>query len=170
MKITIDLNDESFSDYFEEHDGTLDFTSMAIDAIIRTFATKCRWDNTIRDYVIQEINGGLRNEIIEYKNKDMIKTIATEYVKELMKPHNTGNIIVTESGKEKIRECVKESIEAEEMRIVSDVTELIRVETTRILNTVFKDNAIREFIDMSKLTDYVISTLNKEGFGNANQT
>ena len=28
MKITIDLNDESFSDYFEEHDGTIDFTSM----------------------------------------------------------------------------------------------------------------------------------------------
>lgn len=170
MKITIDLNDESFSDYFEEHDGTLDFTSIAIDAIIRTFAAKCRWDDTIRDYVIHEINRDLRKEITEYKNKDMIKTIATEYVKELMKPHNTGSLIVTESGKEKIRECVKESIEAEEMRIVSNVKGLIRVETQRILNTVFKDNAIREFIDKSKLTDYVISTMDKEGFGNANNT
>lgn len=35
MKITIDLNDESFSDYFVESDGTLDFTSAAIDMIIR---------------------------------------------------------------------------------------------------------------------------------------
>ena len=170
MKITIDLNDESFSDYFEEHDGTLDFTSMAIDAIIRTFAEKCRWDDTIRDYVKREIYGGLWKEITEYKNKDMIKTIVTEYVKDLMKPHNTGSLIVTESRKEEIRECVKESIEAEEMRIVGNVKGLIRGETQRILNTVFKDNAIREFIDKSKLTDYVISTLNKEGFGNANQT
>ena len=166
MKITIDINDKSFEGYFEEHDGTIAFTSAAIDMIIKTFAEKCRWDDTIREYVKREIYSGLYREISEYKRTDMIKTIATEYVKELMKPHNTGSFIVTDREKEKIRECVKESIEEEEMRIVSNVRGLIRVETQRIIDTVFKDNAIREFIDKAKLTDYVMSTMGKEGFGN----
>ncbi len=166
MKITIDLNDESFSDYFEEHDGALDFTSAAIDMIIHAFAEKCRWDEELRKYIIESIRDGLGAKLFEYKREDVIKTIASEIIKQEMAPHRTGSIIVTNYEKEKIRECVKESIEAEEMRIVSNVKGLIRVETQRILNTVFKDNAIREFIDKSKLTDYVISTLNKEGFGN----
>jgi hypothetical protein len=138
--------------------------------IIHAFAEKCRWDEELRKYIIGSIRDGLGEKLFEYKNGDVIKTIASEIIKQEMAPHRTGSIIVTNYEKEKIRECVKESIEAEEMLIVSNVKGLIRVETQRILNTVFKDNAIREFIDKSKLTDYVISTLNKEGFGNANNT
>lgn len=59
MKITIDLNDESFGDYFVESDGTLDFTSAAIDMIIHAFVEKCRWDDEIRKYIKDEIGKGL---------------------------------------------------------------------------------------------------------------
>lgn len=165
MKITIDINDKSFEDYFEENNGTLDFTYAAIDMIIGAFVEKCRWDIEIRKYITESIRDGLGAKLIEYKREDVIKTIASEIIKQEMVPHRTGSIIVTDREKEKIRECVKESIEGEEMRIVSNVKGLIRIETQRIIDTVFKDNAIREFIDKSKLTDYVMSTMDKEGLG-----
>lgn len=101
MKTTIDLNDESFSDYFEEYDGTINFTDAAIDIILRNFAEKCRWDDEIRKYIKDEIGKGLFNKIYEYKNSDMIKTVASEIVKEAMKPINTGSFIVTDYEKKK---------------------------------------------------------------------
>ena len=169
MKITIDLNDESFSDYFEEHDGTLDFTSMAIDAIIHAFAEKCRWDDTIRDYIKQEIYRDLWKEITEYKRTDMIKTIVTEYVKDLMKPHNTGSFIVTDYEKQKITEQVKKELKLFYVPVDERIRETVRKEVANIINGMYDGNKMREFIDLPKLSAHVTANMFKEETENANQ-
>lgn len=169
MKITIDLNDESFSDYFEEHDGTIDFTSAAIDMIIHAFAEKCRWDDTIRDYIKQEIYRDLWKEITEYKRTDMIKTIATEYVKDLMKPHNTGSFIVTDCEKQKITEQVKKELKLFYVPVDERIRETVRKEVANIINGMYDGNKMREFIDLPKLSAYVTANMFKEDAENANQ-
>ena len=168
MKITIDLNDESFSDYFEEHDGTLGFTSMAIDAIIRTFAEKCRWDDTIRDYVKQEIRRDLWKEITEYKRKDMIKVVATEIVRDVMKPSNTGSFIVTDYDKQKVTEQVKKELELFNAPVDERIRETVRKEVANIINGMYDGNKMREFIDLPKLSAYVTANMFKEETENAN--
>ena len=168
MKITLDLNDESFSDYFEEHDGTLGFTSMAIDAIIRTFAEKCRWDDTIRDYVKQEIRRDLWKEITEYKRKDMIKVVATEIVRDVMKPSNTGSFIVTDYDKQKVTEQVKKELELFNAPVDERIRETVRKEVANIINGMYDGNKMREFIDLPKLSAYVTANMFKEETENAN--
>lgn len=166
MKITIDINDRSFEDYFEENDGTLTFTSAAIDTIIRTFAEKCRWDEEIRKYIKDEIGKGLFNKIYEYKNSDMIKTIATEIVKEAMKPINTGSFIVTDYDKQKITKQVKKELELFNAPVDERIRETVRKEVANIINGMYDGNKMREFIDLPKLSAYVTANMFKEGFGN----
>lgn len=170
MKITIDLNDESFGDYFEESDGTLNFTSAAIDMIIRAFAEKCRWDNEIRKYIKDEIGKGLFNKIYEYKNNDMFKTVVTEIVKEAMKPINTGSFIVTDNDKRKITEQVKKELELFNAPVDERIRETVRKEVANIINAMYDGNKMREFIDLPKLSAHVTANMFKEAAENANNT
>lgn len=170
MKITIDLNDESFSDYFEEHDGTIDFTSVAIDMIINAFVEKCRWDDEIRKYIKDEIGKGLFLKICEYKNGDMVKTAADEIVKEAMKPINTGSFIVSDRDKAKITEQVKKELKLFNAPVDERIRETVRKEVANIINGMYDGNKMREFIDLPKLSAYVTANMFKEEAENANQT
>ncbi len=166
MKITIDLNEASFSDYFNESDGTLDFTAAAIDMIIHEFAAKCRWDDEIRRYIKDEIGKGLFAKIYEYKTSDMVKTVATEIVKEAMKPINSGSFIVTDYDKEKITEQVKKELELFNKPVDERIRETVRKEVCEIINAMYDGNKMREFIDMAKLSAYVTKIMFKENAEN----
>lgn len=170
MKITIDLNDESFSDYFEEHDGTFDFTSMAIDAIIRTFAEKCRWDNEIRDYIKSNIREGLWKKIYEYKQNDAVKAIANEIIRDEMHHLCSGSIIVTDHDKQKVTEQVKKELKLFNAPVDERIRETVRKEVANIINGMYDGNKMREFIDLPKLSAYVTANMFKEEAENANQT
>lgn len=170
MKITIDINEASFSDYFEESDGTLDFTAAAIDMIIYAFAEKCRWDDEIRKYIKDEISKGLFNKIYEYKNSDMVETVATEVVKEAMKPINTGSFIVTDRDKQKITEQVKKELKLFNAPVDKCIRETVRKEVANIINAMYDGNKMREFIDLPKLSAHVTANMFKEETENANNT
>lgn len=168
MKITIDLNDESFGDYFSESDGTLNFTAAAIDMILHAFSDRCRWDDEIRKYIKDEIKDGLWNKIYEYKNGDMVKAVATEVVKEAMKPINTGSFIVTDHEKKKITEQVKKELELFNKPVDERIRETVRKEVANIINGMYDGNKMREFIDLPKLSAYVTANMFKEDAENAN--
>ncbi len=170
MKITIDLNNESFGDYFNESDGTLNFTAAAIDMILHAFSEKCRWDDEIRKYIKNEIKDGLWNKIYEYKNGDMVKAVATEVVKEAMKPINTGSFIVTDHEKKEITEQVKKELKLFNKPVDERIRETVRKEVANIIMAMYDGNKMREFIDVAKLSAYVTANMFREDTDNANQT
>ena len=162
MKIVIDINDESFSDYFNESDGTVDFTAAAIDQLLRNFAEKIRWDDEIRKYIKDEIREGLFAKIYEYKNGDMVKTVVEEIVRDVMKPINTGSFIVTDHEKEKITECVKRELNRFNLPVDERIRETVRKEVAAIINSMYDGNKMREFIDLPKLSAYVTQNMFKK--------
>lgn len=168
MKITIDINNECFSDYFNESDGTINFTRAATDQILRYFAEKIKWDDEIRKFIKDQIKDGLWKEIYKYKSDDMIITGTTEIVREAMKPFNTGSFIVTDHDKEKITEQVKKELELFNKPVDERIRETVRKEVADIINAMYDGNKMREFIDLPKLSAYVTANMFKEEADNAN--
>ena len=97
----------------------------------------------------------------------MVKAVATEVVKEAMKPINTGSFIVTDHEKKKITEQVKKELELFNKPVDERIRETVRKEVANIINGMYDGNKMREFIDLPKLSAYVTANMFKEDAENA---
>ena len=163
MKFEIDIENSSLSEYFTEENDGIVFTDIFKEEVVREFLHKMSWNSEFRDFVRKEIKEGLYPQIREWKQDTALKLIVEEVIKEELKPMRSGSYFYMEEYKTKVKEATKKVL-AEYVREINILIEgTIREEVKNILDTLYEDNPLRQFIDMSKVTVYVMNLLKKEG-------
>ena len=163
MKFEIDIENSTLSEYFTEENDGIVFTDIFKEEVVREFLHKMSWDSEFRDFVRKEIKDGLYPKIVEWKQDTAIKVIVEEVIKEELKPMRSGSYFYMEEYKTKVKEATKKVLIEYVKEINTLIEDTIRKEVKNILDTLYEDNPLRQFIDMSKVTVYVMNLLKKEG-------
>lgn len=168
MKFEIDLENSSLSEYFTEEEDGITFTEVFKEEVVREFLHKMSWNSDFRDFVRSEIRNGLHPKIVEWKQDAAIKAVVEDTVKEELKPMRSGNYFYAEEYKTKVQAAVKKVMIEYVVEINALIEKTVRNEVKNILDDIYKDNPMRDFIDMPKVTNYVMNLLKKDGKLNEN--
>ena len=159
MKFEIDIENSSLSEYFNEDNGDITFTDVFKEDVMREFLRKMQWDSEIRDFVKREIKAGLYPKILEWKQDTAIKVIVEEAIKEELSPIRSGSYFYTEQYKQSVKEATKKILASYVYEIKNLIESTIRSEVDKVMDGLYEGHKMREFLNMDKLTAYVIQTM-----------
>ena len=163
MKFEIDLENSPLSEYFTEEEDGITFTEVFKEEVVKEFLNKMSWNSEFREFVRSEIRSGLHPKIVEWKQDAAIKAVVEETVKEELKPMRSGNYFYAEEYKTKVQAAVKKVMIEYVVEINALIERTIREGVKNILDDIYHDNPMRAFIDMPKVTMYVMELLKKDG-------
>ena len=162
MKFEIDIENSSLSEYFNEDKGDITFTDAFKEEVIRTFVRKMQWDSEIRNFVKDEIKDGLGRKIQEWKQDTAIKVVVEEQIKQDLSPMRSGSYFYAQEYKDKVKKATEQTLAQYVREINSLIETTIRFEVKQVMENLYKGNKMREFLDMDKLTAYVIKTMKEQ--------
>lgn len=162
MKFEIDLENSSLSEYFNEDNGDITFTDVFKEEVIREFVRKMQWDSEIRNFVKDEIKVGLGRKVQEWKQDTAIKVVVEEQIKQDLSPMRSGSYFYAQEYKDKVKKATEQTL-AQYIREINALIETtIRIEVKKVMENLYKGNKMRDFLDMDRLTAYVIKTMNEQ--------
>lgn len=162
MKFEIDLENSSLSEYFNEDNGDITFTDVFKEEVIREFVRKMQWDSEIRNFVKDEIKVGLGLKVQEWKQDTAIKVVVEEQIKQDLSPMRSGSYFYAQEYKDKVKKATEQTL-AQYIREINALIETtIRIEVKKVMENLYKGNKMRDFLDMDRLTAYVIKTMNEQ--------
>lgn len=160
MKLEIDLENSTLSEYLDEDDyGKVTFTEAFKEMIVREVFTKAKFDTDIRAYIKEQIKDGLWKQIYSYKQEAAIKGIVDEVIREELSARRTGSLIFTDAYVSSVKESVKKYLSSYNQEIDKAVRCLVECETRNCLNTLYQGSKMREFIDLEKMSRYIVKTM-----------
>ena len=159
MKFEIDIENSSLSEYFNEDNGDITFTDVFKEDVMREFLRKMQWNSEIRDFVKREIKDGLYPKILEWKQDTAIKVVVEEAIKEELSPIRSGSYFYTEQYKQSVKEATKKILASYVYEIKNLIESTIRSEVDKVMDGLYEGHKMREFLNMDKLTAYVIQTM-----------
>lgn len=162
MKFEIDLENSSLSEYFNEDNGDITFTEVFKEEVIREFVRKMQWDSEIKNFVKNEIKEGLGRKVQEWKQDTAIKVVVEEQIKQDLSPMRSGSYFYAEEYKDKVKKATEIALAQYVREINALIETTIRIEVKKVTENLYKGNKMREFLDMDKLTAYVIKTMNEQ--------
>lgn len=162
MKFEVDIENSTLSEYFNESDGDLTFTDAFKEEVVRTFLNRIRFDDEIRNYIKSEIKDGLHLKVVSYKQDGAIKAIVEEVIKEELSPSRSGSYFYMQEYKSKVEKETKDALKQYEREINYLIATTIRNEIKTVMESLYKGNKMREFLDMDKLTDYVYNIMREQ--------
>lgn len=162
MKFEVDIENSTLSEYFNEEDGDITFTDAFKEEVIKAFLNKLRFDGEIRDFIRGEIKDGLHIKVTEYKRDCAIKVIVEDVIREELKPQRSGSFFYLKEYEQNVKEATKKVL-ANYVREIKSLIEItMRSEVENVLETLYKGNKMREFLNMDKLSAYVVKTMNEQ--------
>ncbi len=159
MKFEIDLENSSLGEYFNEENGDVTFTDAFKEEVIRAFVRKMQWDSEIRNFVKDEIKEGLGRKIQEWKQDTAIKVVVEEQIKQDLSPLRSGSYFYAEEYKDKVKKATEKALAQYVREINALIETTIRIEVEKVMQTLYKGHKMREFLDIDKLTAYVVQTM-----------
>lgn len=162
MKFEIDIENSSLSEYFNEENGDITFTDAFKEEVIKAFLNKLRFDGEIRDFIRGEIKDGLYLKVTEYKQDCAIKVIVEDVIREELKPQRSGSFFYLKEYEQNVKEATKKVLANYVREIKSLIEMTMRSEVENVLETLYKGNKMREFLNMDKLSAYVVKTMNEQ--------
>ena len=159
MKLEIDIENSSLSEYFNEENGDITFTDAFKEEVIREFVRKMQWDSEIRKFVKDEIKDGLGCKIREWKQDTAIKVVLEEQIKQDLSPLRSGSYFYAQEYKDKVKKATEQALAQYVREINALIETTIRFEVEKVMRNLCKGNKMCEFLDMDKLTGYVIKTM-----------
>lgn len=165
MKLEIDLKNSTLSEYLDEDNyGNVTFTEAFKEMIVREVFTKAKFDTDIRDYIKAEIKDGLWKQIVSYKQEAAIKGIVDDVIREELSTRRSGSLIFTDAYVAEVKETVKKNLSSYKKELDEAVRCLVECETRNCLNTLYQGSKMREFIDLEKLSRYIVQTMARKGY------
>lgn len=159
MKFEIDLENSSLSEYFNEDNGDVTFTDAFKEKVISAFVRKMQWDSEIKNFVKDEIKEGLGRKIQEWKQDTAIKVVVEEQIKQDLSPLRSGSYFYAEEYKNNVKKATETALAQYVRKINALIETTIRNEVKKVMETLYKGHKMREFLDIDKLTAYVIQTM-----------
>ena len=168
MKFEIDLENSTLSEYLNEDGyGNLTFTEAFKEMIVKEVFTKAKFDTDIRDYIKAEIKDGLWKQIVLYKQEATIRSIVDDVIREELSTRRSGSLIFTDAYIADVKEAVKKYLSSYKKDLDDAVICLVERETRDCLNTLYQGSKMREFIDLEKMSRYVVKTMARKSKGGA---
>ena len=159
MKFEIDIENSSLSEYFTEENDGIVFTDIFKEEVVREFLRKMSWDSEFRTFVRNEIKEGLYPKIREWKQDTAIKLIVEEVIKEELSPLRSGSYFYMKEYEQTVKTATKKVLAGYVSEIKSLIETTIRSEVDKVMESLYQDHKMREFLNMDKLTAYVIKTM-----------
>lgn len=159
MRFEIDIENSSLSEYFNDDNGNITLTDVFKEEMLRKLCDNITWDSEFRDFIRREIKNGLYPKIIEWKQDTAIKVIVEEVIKDELKPMRSGNYFYMEEYKNKVKEATKKVLASYVTEINSLIETTIRREVNKVMESLYKGHKMYEFLNMDKLTAYVMQTM-----------
>lgn len=164
MKLEIDLENSSLSEYLSEDDcGNVTFTEAFKEMIVSEVFTKIKFDTDIREYIKTEIKDGLWKQVTSYKQEAAIKGIVDDVIREELHTRRSGSLIFTDSYVAEVKSAVKKCLSKYEEDLKGAVKCFVELEIKECLNEMYKCSNMRKFIDFEKMSEYIVSTLARNG-------
>ena len=164
MKLEIDLENSNLSEYLDEDDyGNVTFTEVFKDIIVRNVFTKAKFDTDIRDYIKAEIKDGLWEQIVLYKQEAAIKGVVDDVIREELSARRSGSLIFTDAYVAEVKEAVRKYLSSYKTELEEAVRCLVESETKSYLDVLYQGSKLREFIDLEKMSRYIVKTMAREG-------
>lgn len=162
MKLEIDLDNSTLSEYLNEDDyGNVTFTEAFKEMIVNAVFTKIKFDSEIREYIKTEIKDGLWLQIVSYKQEAAIKGVVDDVIRNELSTKRSGSFIFTDSYVAEVKKAVKKCLSTYEEDLREAVESLVGSEIRRCLDEMYQGSKMRKFIDIEKMSEYIISTLNR---------
>lgn len=162
MKFEIDIENSSLSEYFSEENDGIVFTDIFKEEVVREFLRKMSWDSEFRDFVRKEIKDGLYPKIVEWKQDTAIKVIVEEVIKEELSPLRSGSYFYMKEYEQNVKNATKKVLAGYVSEIKSLIETTIRSEVDKVMESLYEGHKMREFLNMDKLTAYVIKTMDEQ--------
>ena len=164
MKLEIDLEHSTLSEYLAEDDyGNVTFTEAFKEMIVREVFTEAKFDTDIRDYIKTEIKDGLWKQIVSYKQEAAIKGIVDDVIREELSVRRSGSLIFTDAYIAEVKEAVRKYLPSYKKELEEAVRCLVECETKSCLDTLYQGSKLREFIDLEKISGYIVKTMARKG-------
>ena len=160
MQIVINFNDIDLNDWIDfddEYSSAPVLKDVFKGEILYKFVEKLNADYEVKRYVKENIDKGLANKIYAYKDDVAIKAIVEQIVEKRLR--DTGSFIFIDQYKSRVEKEVNKYLEVYEREMNNAVYSAVHRATKDIIDRLYKGTVIREFIDIEKLSSYVLKTI-----------
>lgn len=159
MQIVINFNDIDLNDWidFDEESSAPALKEVFKGEILYKFVEKLNADYAVKQYVRENIDKGLANKIHAYKDDVAIKAIVEKIVEQRIR--DTGSFIFIDQYVNRVEKEVNKYLDIYERKMNNAVLSAVHRATEDIVNRLYVGSAMKEFIDIKKLSDYVLKTI-----------
>jgi hypothetical protein len=160
MQIVINFNDIDLADWIDfdgEYSSAPALKDVFKGEILTKFVEKINSDYEVRQYIRENIDKGLAGKIAAYKDDVAIKAIVEQIVERRIR--DTGSFIFLDQYLSRVEKEVNKYLVAYERKMGEAVSSAVYDATREIIDRVYANSPMKEFIDVRKLTDYVLKTI-----------
>lgn len=151
----IDLND--WIDFEDEGQGTPELKDVFKSEILDMFVRKLNADWEVSRYVRENIDKGLAAKIAPYRDDIAIRAIVEKIVEKRIA--DCGTFFFLDRYVDRVEKEVDKYLDTYKRKIEAAVSSTVRDVTEDIINRLYANSAMREFIDIEKLSDYVLKSI-----------
>ena len=151
----IDLND--WIDFDDEDHAAPNLKDVFKGEILDMFVRKLNADWEVSRYVRENIDKGLAAKIAPYRDEVAIRSIVEKIIEKRIA--DSGSFIFLDRYVDRIEKEVDKYLDTYKRKIEAAVESNVRDATEAVINGLYVNSAMREFVDINKLTAYVMRVL-----------
>lgn len=153
MKLTIDLNDVDFGEYFEESDGNLQISEVFKTELVAELARQIRINTEIEHFVRGQIGSEITDAILKYKDDAILKTMVENIVSKRIDHHSL--FFFGEETKRKTQTMIEETMDS----FVNECTKKVVIAQKEAIKEACKraleNSILSPYIDYNRLAEGV---------------
>ena len=151
----IDLND--WIDFDDEGQDTPELKDVFKSEILDAFVRKLNADLEVSRYVREKIDKELAVKIAPYRDDVAIRTIVGKIIERRIA--NCGSFFFLDQYVDRVEKEVDKYLDTYKRKMEAAVFSTVRNATESIINEIYANSAMRQFIDIEKLTSYVLQKM-----------
>lgn len=151
----IDLND--WIDFEDEGQHTPELRDVFKGEILDSFVKKLNADWEVRRYVRENIDKGLATKIAPYRDDVAIRAIVEKIIEKRIA--DCGTFFFLDRYVDRVEKEVDKYLDTYKRKMEAAVFSAVRDATEAIINGLYANSAMREFIDTEKLSAYVLKLI-----------
>lgn len=151
----IDLND--WIDFEDEGQDTPELRDVFKGEILDSFVKKLNADWEVRRYVMENIDKGLAAKIAPYRDDVAIRAIVEKIIEKRIA--DCGTFFFLDRYVDRVEKEVDKYLDTYKRKMEAAVFSTVRDATESIINGLYANSIMREFIDTEKLSAYVLKLI-----------
>lgn len=151
----IDLND--WIDFEDEGQYTPELRDVFKGEILDSFVKKLNADWEVSRYVRENIDKGLAAKIAPYRDDVAIRAIVEKIIEKRIA--DCGTFFFLDRYVDRVEKEVDKYLDTYKRKMEAAVFSAVRDATEAIINGLYANSAMREFIDTEKLSAYVLKLI-----------